>query len=112
LAMAEDDIKDDDIKGAEGEDGEEGGKKKRSGKKIVIIAVAVLLLIGIGATAAYMTGLLDGVLGHGEEVAEGEHDPDLEAELAHQDDGTGVYIEIENFVVTLNSANVRDPDKL
>lgn len=91
--------------GAEGVDPllDDGGGKKK--KLFMIIGAVAVLLIGGGA-GAYFTGLLDGVLGkggdHGEQVAEGEEAPALDAK------GNPIgssFLPIPDMIVNLNSTD-------
>ncbi len=72
--MADDEIDDDDEVDDDDEDGEgEGdGEKSKGGSKklLIIVGLVVFLVIGAGA-AVFFTGLLDPLLGGGEETAEG-----------------------------------------
>ncbi len=75
----EEDKLDDEIKegsesedGEDGEAGEDGEGKKGSKKKLLMIAVPILLLVGGGA-GAYFTGMLDSLLGVEKPLEEGEH---------------------------------------
>lgn len=113
--MADDDKAKDDDKsaeeGAEGAEGAaegEGGKKGLPIKKILIIVVPVVLLLGGGA-GAYFTGMLDGLLGkkpavegtehaedeaveggeHEEAAAEDDHGGGEDSHGAAKDDGHG-----------------------
>lgn len=87
---------------AEGEEGAEAVKKGLPLKKILIIAIPLLLLIGGGA-GAYFAGALDGLLGkkpvatadagHGAETADDEHaaaegeDPAAAEEVSSEEGG-------------------------
>ena len=86
---------------ATGEEAEEEGAGepkptgKMPGKKLILfIALPVLLLIGGGA-GAYLTGLLDPLLGVSEEGAT--------EELVEAPSGPAVYFEIPEMLVNLNS---------
>lgn len=95
---------DDDI---ENEDGEENadngdGKKDDGGqgkKKLLIIAVVAILLVVGGIAGAYFTGLLDPVI----EMIVGPSEEDADAEGEGSD--TGVYYEIPELLVNLNTAD-------
>lgn len=80
---------------------EEGGKKKVSGKTLVLfIVLPILLLIGVGA-GLFMSGLLDPLLGlNKEETAEG-------AMLQDVDTGPGYFLELDEMTVTLRSTGGR-----
>ena len=84
---------------AESEEGAEEGQKpsgKMPGKKLILfIALPVLLVIG-GVAGAYFSGLLDSLLGGGEESAE--------ADFAKVDTGPAVYFEIPEMLVNLNTS--------
>ncbi|MEZ5669600.1 MAG: flagellar basal body-associated FliL family protein [Alphaproteobacteria bacterium] len=81
-------------------------KKKLSGKKIVMFAGPVVLLVGL-----YMSGMLDSVLGGGEEEAghgEGEaaveeHGPEISGEHGAE----MFYLEMPEMTVNLRSNNQR-----
>lgn len=85
-------------------------KKKMSGKKLVLfIVVPILALVGL-----YMSGMLDSVLGGGEEAAAGgEGHGDAQAEPAHEPEiveGDGhemFYLEMPEMTVNLRSNNQR-----
>ncbi len=74
--------KDEDDKGAEKTEGGEGGGEGAEGapeaaggsklKKIILFVVAPLVLLGGAGAGLYFTGMLDGLLGKGEAVEEGE----------------------------------------
>lgn len=97
---------------AEGEEGGEGGAKR--GKKMGLIIIAVVVLLGAGAGAAYFFGLFDSMLGkgakteeHAEEAKEGEH-----GEPAKEGEGHGgapavakiTYYELPEFLVNLSGS--------
>lgn len=101
---------------AEGEGGEGASgeavsldeKKKLGKKQILMIVVPLLLLVGIGA-GLYFSGLLNGIIGGGEEAAaegehgaaEGEHGAKGEAvEGAHT---SGAFLPIPTMIVNLSS---------
>ncbi len=107
--------------GAEGE-GAEGAKPKAGLKKILIIVIPVVVLLGGGA-GLYFTGMLDSLLGakkeeggehaapegeHGAAPAEGEHAAPAEgghgeaAEGGHGEAG-GAFLEIPTMIVNLES---------
>ena len=88
------------------EDGEEGAaKKKVSGKKLGLFIVLPLLLLGGGAAAVFMLGLLDPLLGV-EQVEEGEEAPEEVAEEVEVAP-PGVFYELEEITVTLSGAGNR-----
>ena len=73
------------------------------GSKLPLIIGAVVLLLGGGGAGLYFTGMLDSVLGKGEEPAHAE-------EAAHGDDGHGgeagasaVFLEIPTILVNLST---------
>lgn len=87
-----------DAEGDEDFDGE-GGPRKSKKKKIIMIALPVLL-IAIGG-AAFMTGMLDSVLGGGGDHAEEAFDEHAKAET------NSVYYELPQMLVNLNSPGRR-----
>lgn len=102
--MAEEDANEEDIEGAgvdaEGDEDfdDEGGPRKSKKKKLIMIALPVLL-IAIGA-GAFMTGMLDSVVGgggHAEEAADDHAKPEANA----------VYYELPQMLVNLNSPGRR-----
>lgn len=110
--MAEDDINENEDGTEEGDGEDSEGGKKRGGKKLVMIIAPLVLIIG-GLAAAYFMGALDGLLGkedHEEPHAEGIDG--MAQDLANADDGSGVYFDITNLVVTLNSNDPHNPDYL
>ena len=89
--------------GAEGGDG--GGKKKLSGKKLVLfIALPLLLvLIGGGVGAFFMLSGGDEPAGeHGEASADGEH-----GEKGKKSGGEIVFYDLPEMLVNLNSGGKR-----
>jgi len=82
----------------ESEDGEfEGpapGKKSRL-KKLLFIILPVILLIGVGA-GAYLSGLLDPLLGGG-----GDHGDEMAEEDVEEDHGPATYYELPEMLVNL-----------
>jgi len=103
--MAEEDVNEEDgadidAEGDEDFDGE-GGPRKSKKKKLIMIALPVLLiLIGGGA---FMTGMLDSILGGGggDEHAEESVDEHAKAEA------DSVYYELPQMLVNLNSPGRR-----
>ncbi|MCM2343847.1 MAG: flagellar basal body-associated FliL family protein [Alphaproteobacteria bacterium] len=101
--------------GAEG--GAEGGKKKLDAKKIILFAVIPLLLLGGGGAGLYFSGMLDKVLGKGQEdVVEGEEHAGADAghakkvekkkekgEHGEEVAGGGAFVQIPNMLVNLTS---------
>ena len=79
-------------------------KKKMSGKKLVLfIGVPVIALVGL-----YMSGMLDSVIGGGEEAEHGEaeaehHEPEISAEHS----GETHYLSMPEMTVNLRSNNQR-----
>lgn len=124
--MAEDEVNEnEDGENDDGEEGEEGeGGKKRSGKKLVFMIVAVLILLGGGGAGAYFMGFIGG--GESEEMAADGHGEDSGHGAAHEavtdEDGDeghdghggggGVYVPIDKIVVALRGDNPRDPVNL
>lgn len=84
--------------GAEGE--EEGGKKRVSGKKLVLfIVLPLLIVIGVGV-GLFMSGLLDPLLGGGEEEVAEEVDPEAPVAVA---DAPSIFLPLDEILVTLRS---------
>lgn len=85
----------------EGEDGEglEGGSKKPSRKKLLMIALPIILLGGIGA-GVWFSGLADSLLGKDKVVASAEEG------LEEAERGT-VYFELPQMLVNLSSSGRR-----
>ncbi|RVU34651.1 flagellar basal body protein FliL [Hwanghaeella grinnelliae] len=83
-------------------EGEEGGKKKVGGKKLVLfIVLPILILVGAGA-GLYFSGMLDSLLG-GEEQHEGEeHGEEHVEEPAVAT--PGFYLEVPEMLVSLRSS--------
>ncbi len=101
--MAEEDVNEEDgadldVEGDEDFD-DEGGPRKSKKKKLIMIALPVLL-IAIGG-GAFMTGMLDSVLGGGDEHAEETVDEHATAEA------DAVYYELPQMLVNLNSPGRR-----
>lgn len=98
----------------EGEtEGEEGGKGGFGPKKILLIVVPLVLLLGGGA-GAYFTGMLDPLLGGGaEQAAEGEDGAEGHGESGdgghgeeaggHGGEAASNFLEIPTMIVNLNS---------
>jgi flagellar FliL protein len=89
----------------EGEDGEglEGGSKKLSRKKLLMIALPIILLGGIGA-GLWFSGLADSLLGKDKSVAEAEGQAGENGGEAER--GT-VYFELPQMLVNLSSSGRR-----
>lgn len=112
--MADDDDLDEDktegAEGEEGEDGEEGDEGKKGGKKkLIMILVPILLLVGGGA-GAYFTGMLDSLLGVEAEVEgeEGEHGEKKDSHGKKKGDhgeegGDSAFLAIPPMLVNLNT---------
>lgn len=84
----EEDQVEDGAEGADGEEGHEGEEGKKGGlKKILLILVPLLLLIGGGA-GAYFMGYLDGLLGI-EKAEDGEHAEGEDGHGEGKEDGHG-----------------------
>lgn len=106
--LPEDENKAADAEGAEGE-----GKKKISAKKIILFVLVPLFLLAGGGGAAYFTGMLDGLLGKGEEAgehgeaADGKKDSHgKKAEGGHgggHGGAAGFFVQIPNMLVNLTS---------
>ena len=111
----EDENQEDKEEGAEGEAAEGEAKSGFGKKKILMIAVPVVLLLVVGA-GLYFTGMLDSLLGaktesgetagedahpaeHGAESAKGEHGEGGE----HGGSAGGVFLEIPTMIVNLES---------
>ena len=107
--MADDEIDDDDEVDDDDEDGEgEGdGEKSKGGSKklLIIVGLVVFLVIGAGA-AVFFTGLLDPLLGGGEETAEGSDGGEASGgEDGEKAEGGGpaVFHDMPEMIVTLNT---------
>jgi len=101
--MAEEDVNEEDgadidAEGAEDFD-DEGGPRKSKKKKLIMIALPVLLILVGGG--AFMTGMLDSVLGGGDEHAEEAVEEQETAEA------NSVYYELPQMLVNLNSPGRR-----
>lgn len=90
----------------EGEDPGADGKKKVSGKKLVLFVVLPLLLLGGGAAAVFMLGLLDPLLGieQVEEGQEGDAEEGAEEPVVRP---PGVFYELDEITVTLSGTSNR-----
>lgn len=102
-----------DKEGGEGEAGAEGeaapaGKKGLSKKMLIIIAVAGLVLVGGGTTAAlFLTGALGKKAG-GEHAAEGEHGAEGEGEEKGKDgENAAVFYQLGDILVNLSGEGKR-----
>lgn len=89
-------MSDEDVADEEGapEDGEAGGKKKLSGKKIVLFGVLPLLLIGGGGAGVMFSGILGGE----EEMVEEEV-----VEEGPEEPINSVFYDLPEMLVNLNS---------
>ena len=101
--MADDEIDDDDEDG----EGEGDGEKSKGGSKklLIIVGLVVFLVIGAGA-AVFFTGLLDPLLGGGEETAEGSDGGEASGgEDGENAEGGGpaVFHDMPEMIVTLNT---------
>lgn len=67
-----------------------------SGKKLILFIVLPLILLGGGAGGAYLTGLLDPLLGIAQPAEEDGHAPAAA-------EGPSVYFELPEMLVNLNS---------
>ncbi len=96
--MAEDKGAEEEADGEEDEEGESGGSKKLSGKRLILfIALPILLLGGIGA-GVFFSGLADPLLGKGQ--VEGEEAVEEEEVV---ESGPPVYFDLPQMLVNLNS---------
>jgi flagellar protein FliL len=105
---------DDDTDDVKPIDATESSESKK--KKLIIIIAAAILLLGGGGVAAYLTGMLDSVLGK-EKTSEAEHKEGEHAEgEAKGEKGAGnehqetpeelaaiTFLEIKNLTVNLNT---------
>jgi len=87
----------------EGE-GEEGGKKKVGGKKLVLFIVLPILILAGAGVGVYMSGLLDPILGGGE-----AHEGEGEMQGGENAEGPavatpGFYLEVPEMLVSLRSS--------
>lgn len=102
--MAADDQDGEAPEGEESEEEEgsesEGKKKRLSGKALVLRFVLPALLVFGGAGGAIVSGALDGVLGGGDPVAEGEAAEEVEPVDV-------VYYELPEMLVNLNGSGRR-----
>lgn len=99
--MAEDDdLENEEVGGADDEMGDEEGGQKGGKKKLIIIVVVLLLFVG-GIAAAFFTGLLDPILGGGDQatVEEGAADPNGGPPTG----GPGVVYTLPDMLVNLNT---------
>lgn len=98
--MAEEEVAEEEALDGDGEELEEGGSRKLSGKRLILfIVLPILLLVGLGA-AAFFTGLADPLLGKGgDQVAEGEE----AAEEEVVEVGPPVYLDLPQMLVNLNT---------
>lgn len=79
---------------------EDAGSGKSGKRRLLFIALPVLLLIG-GVAGAYFTGMLDTVLGgHGEEAEAAAEEHGAEQEV-------GVYFDLPEMLVNLNTSGRR-----
>ncbi len=97
--MAED-LEEDFDEGEGLEDLPSGGSKKSPIKKILLIVLPILLLVGAGA-GLFFSGVLDGLLGKGEQHAETTHEaPKAEGPKAV---GPAVFFNLPEMLVNLQS---------
>ena len=79
-------------------------RKKLSGKKLVLLVILPLLVIGGAAGGLFATGMLDGLLGGGEEHGDehaGEH---AAADVPeHVDPSSIVFYDLPDILVNLNT---------
>ena len=103
----DDDVDDEDEDGEGDDDGEKSKEKSKGGSKklLIIVGLVVFLVIGAGA-AVFFTGLLDPLLGGGEETAEhsdgGEASGGEDGENA-EGGGPAVFHDMPEMIVTLNT---------
>ncbi len=76
--------------------------KRMSGKRIVLLVLLPLLLLGGGAAGVYVSGVLDPFLGGGEEVVE---DPIEEEPLDFEE--PGFFYDLPDITVNLNTGERR-----
>ncbi|MCH2546178.1 MAG: flagellar basal body-associated FliL family protein [Alphaproteobacteria bacterium] len=96
---------------AEAVDGEaegEGEAGSRSGKKMGIIIILAVLLIGGGAGAAWYFGLLDSFLGGAEETGEAADTEESDTEVTLDEEGNPIiahatYFAMPEFLINLSS---------
>ncbi len=88
----DDDMGDDDEFDEEQEGGSGGGKKK-----ILLFAIPLVLIIG-GAAGAYFTGLLDPLLGGGDEAAQSE-----DGSGTTEPEGPVAFTDLPEILVNLNT---------
>ncbi|NBB84032.1 MAG: flagellar basal body protein FliL [Alphaproteobacteria bacterium] len=74
-------------------------RKKMSGKKLVLLVVLPLLVLGGGAGALYATGVIDKLLGGGAE----EDGAAAEASAPAEPVGPGVFYDLPDMLVNLNT---------
>ncbi len=92
----------DDVEGQGAEGAEtEGGRKRLSGKKIVLLFVLPLLLVLGTAVGVYFSGAADGLLGKKQDKAAAEK-AKLEAQRAK-----AVFFDLPELLVNLNSSGRR-----
>lgn len=78
---------------------EEGGGPRKSKKKLILILAPVLLVVALGG-GAFMTGMLDGLMGKKEQT---EEDGEQQAKA----EKPAVYYELPQMLVNLNSPGRR-----
>jgi flagellar FliL protein len=90
-----------DAEASEGADAKPAPRKKKlAGKTLVLGIILPVVLIG-GAAAAYLTGALDSLVGHGKDEAKAA-DTEVKAEEAKKN---YVYYELPEILVNLNTAD-------
>ncbi len=83
----------------DGEELEEGGKKRVSGRKLVLfILLPLLLVVGIGV-GLFMSGLLDPLFGGGDEE-QAAANPEAPIAVA---DAPSIFLPLDEILVTLRS---------
>lgn len=96
--MAED-LEEDFDEGEGSDDSSDSPKRKLPIKKILIIVLPILLLVGIGA-GLYFTGIIDKLLGKGEAKTEQAADAPKEAPKAV---GPAVFMDLPEMLVNLQT---------
>lgn len=95
--MAED-LEEDFEEGEGSEGGAESPRRKPPIKKILIIVLPILLVVGAGA-GLYFTGVLNSLLGKGKEAAQAEAKPEAPKTL-----GPAVFMDLPEMLVNLQSS--------
>lgn len=74
---------------------EKGGRRKRRGSRLVMLVLLPIVAVAAGAAVAYLTGLLDGMLGR-EAPVEGAPPPDPEVPISELR-----FVDVPQTVATL-----------